>query len=119
LVNKLNPVWEVQGQVVSENGAPILDVKLNISFSIGYYPIGRVLEQSAEVEHEIVTPDTNGFFNIRRRCDAIFIKVDNARYKIVDSQTETDQVVFSKLLRSAHTMSDRNFKLVLKLTPPN
>src|SRR2546423_5484296 len=84
LVNKLNPVWEVQGHVVSEQGTPISDVDLKASYMIGYYSIGRILEQSAGLEQEVLRPDTNGFFSLRRQCSDIFIKVDDTRYQIVD-----------------------------------
>src|ERR1039457_5872175 len=114
LVNKLNPVWEVQGHVLSEHGKPISDVALEVSYAIGYYPIGRILEQSAGFEHQTLRPDTNGFFSIRKRCGGVFIRVAGGGYQIVGSAPEQQEIVFSKELPDSHTMSDKNLKLVLR-----
>jgi hypothetical protein len=122
LVNKLNPVWEVRGQVLTEDGKPISDVDMHISYDIGYYAIGRIIEQSARSEREVIRPDTNGFFGIRKQCAAILIRVEDPRYQIVPPPNEFPVVMFSRDTEAwgnplIHNSSDKNFKLILKPGP--
>jgi len=119
LVNRLNPVWEIAGRVVSEQGKPISDVELQVSYLIGYYPVGRILEQSAAVERESIRPDATGFFSIRRQCDSIVIGIDDPRYELADTGSGREQVVFSRKMPRGHATSDTNLSIVLIARPIN
>lgn len=121
LVNKLNPVWVVEGHVLSERGTPISDVELKVFYGIGFYPIGRILEQSDDLDQDVLKPDTNGFFSIRKRCSDVIIRVEDSRYEIVAPPHEAPDIIFAKELPARdnpliHNSSDTNLKVVLKTT---
>jgi hypothetical protein len=115
LVNKLNPVWDVQGHVLSEHGTPISDVELKVSYAIGFYPVGRILEQGADFDYELLRPDTNGSFSFRKQCDSVYIGIDDIRYQIVGSLDYPDEIVFSRRMRTNHRTSDKNLKVTLRM----
>jgi hypothetical protein len=117
LVNRLNPVWEVAGHVVSEQGKPISDVDLQVSYIIGYYPVGRFLEQSASVDRETVKPDATGFFSVRKRCDSVIIRVDDPRYEIADSDSVLEWIVFSRSHPRGCKTSDKSLRIILREKP--
>jgi len=122
-VNGLNPVWEVQGHVLSEEGRPMSDVHLDVGYGIGYYEIGRILEQGATFESETVRPDTNGFFSIRKQCSCMIIRSADSRYEIAAPRGQNAEVQFCKFLSAwpdslIHNTSDKNLKIVLRERAP-
>jgi hypothetical protein len=117
IANRLNPVWEVQGHVVYEDGRPVSGAKLQVMYLIGYYPVSRVLEQMPISESEVVNVETNGFFSIRKQCSDIFITMSDPRYQVVDPTFQDGSIMFSKEFPDARANSDKNLKLVVKLLP--
>jgi hypothetical protein len=117
IANRLNPVWEVQGHVIYEDGKPVSGAKLQVSYLIGYYPVSRALEQFPISENDVVNVETNGFFSIRKQCSDIFITMSDPRYQIVDLRSHDGGIEFSKITPYAYATSDKNFKLVVKFLP--
>lgn len=116
VMNRLNPVSQVEGQVFSERGAPIQGVELKMVSSIGYYPVGRLLEQSAIAETDIVKSDKNGFFRIRKRCSNMIIRVDNSKYEIIEPKLGAGDDVFIQAVSSFDTApTDNNVGANVKL----
>lgn len=100
VMNRLNPVSQVEGQVLSERGTPIPGVELKMVSSIGYYPVGRILEQSAIAETDIIKSDTNGFFRIRKRCSNMIIRVNDAKYEIIEPKSGAGDDIFIQAVSS-------------------
>jgi len=116
VMNRLNPVSQVEGQVLSERGTPIPGVELKMISSIGYYPVSRILEQGAIVETDVIKSDTNGFFRIRKRCSNMIIRVDDSKYEIIEPKLGAGDDVFIQAVSSFDTApTDNNVGTNVKL----
>jgi hypothetical protein len=120
LANKLNRVWVVEGHVLSERGTPISDVALKVTYQIGSYGITRALEGGKqETEHDVLRPDTNAFFSLRKQCSLVIIQVDDSRYQIAGPKNEAPDIWFCEFLVTPdnpliHNRSDKDLKIILK-----
>ena len=110
----------VEGHVLSERGTPISDVALKVTYQIGSYGITRALEGGKqETEHDVLRPDTNAFFSLRKQCSLVIIQVDDSRYQIAGPKNEAPDIWFCEFLVTPdnpliHNRSDKDLKIILK-----
>jgi hypothetical protein len=91
-----------------------------MTYFIGSYRINRALEGGKlEIEHDVVRPDTNAFFSLRKQCSLLIIQVDDARYQIAGPGGSAPDIWFCDWFENPenpllHNRSDKGLKITLK-----